>query len=193
MRLRGAFKRKDISFVILFAALFLVGVTVGAFISVKVSQSELEAFESTVRYSAEHSADNPFKTAKQSLLSVAVFAVLIWLSGFLPLSVKLITDGAVIVYKGTLVGYTVGLLSRTYALMGLGIAAVSILPQYVLLLPFMFYLSVKAIQFERKGSNNKAFYKYVGLFAVSVFVCIAAAFTDAFITGKLLKLFVLNI
>ena len=191
MRLRGTFKRECISLVILFAALFLVGVTVGAFISVKVSQSELEAFRSALRYSAEHSADNPFKTAKQSLLSVIVFAVLVWLSGFFPLSVKLITDGTVIIYKGTLVGYTVGLLSRTYAFMGLGIAAVSILPQYILLLPLIFYLSVNAIQFERK--SNKVFYKYFVLFAVSAFVCVAAAFIDAFVTGNLLKLFVLNI
>ena len=191
MRLRGTFKRECISLVILFAALFLVGVTVGAFISVKVSQSELEAFRSALRYSAEHSADNPFQTAKQSLLSVIVFAVLVWLSGFFPLSVKLITDGTVIIYKGTLVGYTVGLLSRTYAFMGLGIAAVSILPQYILLLPLIFYLSVNAIQFERK--SNKVFYKYFVLFAVSALVCVAAAFIDAFVTGNLLKLFVLNI
>ncbi len=193
MRLRGTFKRECISLVILFAALFLVGVTVGAFISVKVSQSELEAFRSALRYSAEHSADNPFKTAKQSLLSVIVFAVLVWLSGFFPLSVKLITDGTVIIYKGTLVGYTVGLLSRTYAFMGLGIAAVSILPQYILLLPLIFYLSVNAIQFERKNINNKVFYKYFVLFTVSVFVCVVAAVTDAFVTGNLLKLFVLYI
>ncbi len=195
MRLNGAFnfKRNYISLVILFAVLFLVGVTVGAFISVKVPQSEIETFKSNMKYSAEHFADNPFITAKQSLLSVMVFAVLIWLSGFLSLSVKLITDGIVVIYKGTLVGYTVGLLSHTYAFTGLGIAAVSILPQYILLLPLMFYLSAKAIQFERKNINNKVFYKYFVLFTVSVFVCVVAAVTDAFVTGNLLKLFVLYI
>ena len=189
--LSSAFRRRkpECLTAVLLAVMFLVGVTIGAFISGGTSEGEIEAFRSTVGYSAEHSAENPFETVKASFFSVSAVGLLIWLFGFLAVLPKILLSSTVISYKGAVVGYTVGMLLRTYALKGLCIAALSILPQYVFFLPFVFYLGSRAVTFEMTKGNKKSLKGYCKLLLPLAAVCAFSAFADAFISGRLLKLF----
>ena len=187
MILRGAFKRENSLWLILFAVMFLVGVTAGACISSKAAEDELDAFKADISYSAEQTSNNRIETARESFLSILAFSALIWICGFFALPVKLAAISAVIIYKGLLVGYTVGLLSYAYALKGLGIAAATIIPQYILVIPLMFFLARQAMIFETKRRKNKDLYKYSFNILVFTVFCAAAAFADAYISAAIIR------
>lgn len=174
---------------VLLAVMFLVGVTIGAFISGRTSESERETFKSAIVYSAEHSSENPLKTARTSFISVSAVGLFFWICGFFTAAITVVLCGTTFIYKGVAVGYTVGMLLHTYTFKGLCIAVFTILPQYVFFLPFVFYLAGRATVFELKRGNNKGLKEYIKLLLPLAAVCLISAFADAFVSGGILKLF----
>ena len=175
---------------ILFAALFLVGVTGGAFMASGAAEEEMAEFAGNVSYWAEHSGNSNMETTVKSFLSISGTLLFIWLSGFLHKIPCALISGAVVLYKGTVTGYTVGMLSRTYALKGVLLAAVGILPQYIILLPLMFLLSTAAFSFDlHPPVQPAAVKKYLAFLGVALVFSALAALSDGFVSGKLMHMF----
>ena len=105
-----------------------------------------------------------------------------WISGFFPKWMSLIVCAFGVLYKGTITGYTIGMLVRSFSYKGIYISLVGILPQYVILLPLIFFVGVEAITYE-KGYRIK---KYLGVLGVALLLSALTAVIDGAAVSKLL-------
>ncbi|MDP4117866.1 MAG: stage II sporulation protein M [Bacillota bacterium] len=176
-----------------FAVMFLVGITAGAFIAARVMPEETNAFMKTVKYSAEHSGDNVWRTVGGSFVSIVGTVLLLWLSGFFYKWISIALSGTAVVCKGAVTGYTVAMLTRAYVWRGALMAVISIFPQYLILLPLMFFMGARAVMFSLKNDFKSAksakFKNYIILLVVALFLSLAAALLDGFAAGYLMNRF----
>ena len=164
------------------ALFFLVGVSAGAYISVNEFKNTEISFKEDILYSVNNI--NPFKTTVNSGISVAFTVSVLWISSFFKKAVSVILCTGIITFKGVVTGYTVGMLTICYKMKGLLLAIASILPQYIILLPLLFFVSVAVYSYCSKNISLKT---YFIIFVVSVILGIIPAIMDGYLSGHLLK------
>ena len=164
------------------ALFFLVGVSAGAYISVNEFKNTEISFKEDILYSVNNI--NPFKTTVNSGISVAFTVSVLWISSFFKKAVSVLLCTGIITFKGVVTGYTVGMLTICYKMKGLLLAIASILPQYIILLPLLFFVSVAAYSYCSKNISLKT---YFIIFVVSVILGIIPAIMDGYLSGHLLK------
>jgi hypothetical protein len=164
------------------ALFFLVGAGVGAYISVCDFKNAEISFKEDLIYSINNI--NPIKTVASSWVSVFFTIAVLWVSGFFKKIVSVVLCTAVITFKGVVTGYTVGMLNICYKIKGLFLAVSGILPQYVILLPLIFFAVLSAYSFCSKNISLKT---YFVIFVCTVILGIIPAVTDGYLSGYLMK------
>ena len=185
----GFFRRyntKAFAFMFLIlAVVFLAGTAGGSFFAVKTGEYGLSEFADNINYSALHSLDNPRLTLARSFISIAVLILIIWISGFFPKPFCVTVLSVAVCYKGFVTGYTAAMLIRGFVLRGIALAVVSILPQYLILLPLVYFLGAAAFSYER---NSAAAGEYIKLISIAMVMAFLAAMSDAVIAGRLINI-----
>ncbi len=188
---QGAVGRGVLVFLVL-ALLFIVGIAVGGFIAAGTEGNQVRSFSESVKYSALHSTDNPWKTVRSSALSLGGMIVTIWLSGLLPVWICAGISAVLVANKAVVTGYTVGMLFRAYKYKGIGIAVVSILPQYLVVLPTVLLVGAAAFEFSaaiKKRMVTPDKFKSYSIWLVSgILLSLTAALVDGFVSGRLMHI-----
>ena len=190
-KLTGVIKRNSahLSFFLLFAGLFMAGVAAGSVCGAFVKAQALEEFARDVAYSVAGWKENVRETVFCSAVSACITVTALWCVGFCRKKVCLLLASAVVVFRGAVTGYTEAMLMKAFGFRGVLISAVSILPQYTVLLPLVFLTAAAAVSFSEMKLTPEKVKKYpVLLFA---FLCggVVCAFADGFVSGKLMTVF----
>lgn len=164
------------------ALFFLVGVSIGAYISVSDFNNTEISFKEDIIYSVNNIS--PLKTVISSGISVGFTVAVLWISSFLKKAGCIILCTGIVTFKGIVTGYTVGMLNMCYKAKGLALALASILPQYVILLPLLLFVSLAAYSFCSKNISLKT---YFVIFLVSIVLGIIPAIMDGYLSGYLMK------
>mgnify|MGYP003291105591 CR=1 FL=1 len=107
--------------------------------------------------------------------------MIIWVSGFTGISAYI--SSFALAYRGGIFGFVICTVYKMFGFPGGILKALIIsLPQNIIYLPFLLFLSIAALSFKRKKSAG-----YILVLAFTLFVCALSAFTDAFITSKLIN------
>ncbi len=164
------------------ALFFLAGVGIGAYISVSDFKNAEISFKEDIIYSINNI--NPLKTLVSSGISAIFTVAVLWISSFFKKAVCVVFCTGIITFKGVVTGYTVGMLTICYKIKGLMLAIASILPQYIILLPLIFFVTVAAYSFCSKNISLKT---YFAIFLVSIIIGIIPAVMDGYLSGHLMK------
>ena len=188
-RMIGVIKRKSahLYFFLFFAVVFLIGEGLGSGLSVMADKPELSEFEANLSYSVEHSGEDMTRAVVQSAISVSLLVLSLWMCGFLPKAAAIAVTSAVIAYKGVAVGYTIGMIVRVLGFSGLWLAVVSMLPQYIFLLPLMFVAAEVAVNYFSGASVSVKIKKYFVTAFVFLFAGIICSFMDGAVSAILIK------
>lgn len=190
-KLTGVIKRNSahLSFFLLFAGFFMTGITVGSVSGAFVNADVLEEFTAGVAYSAAMWKDNVTETVTNSGFSVCITLTVLWCTGFFRKKFCVFVASVIVVFKGIVTGYTEAMLIKAFGLRGVWVSAVSILPQYIVLMPLVFLAAMVAVHFSEMNFTPEKAKKYPVI--LLAFICggIFCAFADGFVSGKLLTLF----
>ncbi len=187
----GVIKRKSLHlyFFLLFAVIFLVGIGLGSVFASFVKGLSVKEFAENVNYSMAHSGGNIREAVLSSAFSVYTLVLLLWCCGFCKKWLCIVIAAVVVTFKGVVTGYTTAMLIKAFGMHGVGIATVSILPQYIILLPLVFFEATAAVIFSQMHFTKVKLKKYTVLLPVFLITGFICALADGFGAGKLMALF----
>lgn len=124
----------------------------------------------------------------KSFLQCVKPVLLMWLSGFLNIAVY--SNMIAIMYKGVVLGVSVGALLKTYGIgKGMVVFACGIMPQYFVFVPVLMYVCIATFEFSKSRQKPKRkFVNYVLHLMIALIGCLFTALTDTYVTSLLLRL-----
>ncbi len=172
-------------FFLILAVLFLIFLGIGGFMAARETTEKVAEFSNSIIYSVNQLSDTRFTTFLNSLASISFTVMLMWFCGFLGKICCIFICGAVISFKGVVTGYTIGMLIGAFNLKGILVSVVSILPQYIILLPLMFFVSASAYGYTVKKISTKIYFLKAIIFTL---IGAFAAILDGYISSLLMKI-----
>ncbi len=151
----------------IFMLTFISGVTAGAVFA-------LFSINTDVLKVTDASKMTVFINSFTSLLKPCM---VIWLCGFLPVSVYL--SAGTLAYRGSILGFATGCIMKYY---GLGAAICATLPQNIIFFPFLLFVSLAAAG-QKKNSRSG----YIITLILTFLICGLSALIDTYITSFLIK------
>ncbi|WP_047151953.1 stage II sporulation protein M [Aneurinibacillus tyrosinisolvens] len=191
--------RENSSLYLFTIVLFIMGVGFGAIVvnSLGLTQKQ-ELFMYVSQFFHELKSDNitdPVRGFQSSLGHYLKYVGLMWILGLSIIGLPLIL--IMVFLKGVVVGFTVGFLVNQLKWQGLYFAAVSVLPQNLLVIPAIIIVATAGVSFslrlvqsrfkKRGGPIYPQFLAYSSLILImGAIMAIAAAF-EAFVSPSLMK------
>ncbi len=190
MKFTGVIKRNSshLYFFLLFSGFFMVGIVAGSVIATFFNSREIELFAENVRYSAIHYGGEIKGTVVNSAFSVGMLLVLLWCCGFCKKWLGFFISASAVVFKGAVTGYTFAMLMKAFGTRGIVISAASVFPQYIVLLPAVFFAATAAMSFCEMNFTKTKLKKYLILFLIYLAATVICAFADGFAAGKLMAM-----
>lgn len=189
-KLIGVLKRNSphLSFFLLFALVFMLGIAMGSVIAIFAETEVLEEFAKSTSTAVEHSGEEVKEAVVRAALSVCTLVLTLWGCGFLRKWLCFVLSSCVIVFKGMVTGYTTAMLVRGFGLHGIAISAVSILPQYIVLLPLVFCVATAAVNNSEYMPQAEKIKKYSLKLLLFLAVGLLCALADVLGAGTLMKI-----
>ncbi|KAB3537403.1 stage II sporulation protein M [Alkaliphilus pronyensis] len=181
---------------------FLIGISVGAF-TVKVvnvhQKQELISYLRSFFHLLDESSLTGVEIFKESFSNSFQLLFLSWFMGLLLIGVPLIF--MIIVFRGFVIGFTVGLIIEEFKLYGVLLFILAIFPQNILLIPLYIVAAVTSVSFAImiiKGKFNKAkglnygrlFLIYTLTYLGILLIVVLSSFIEAFIVPFFIRFIV---
>lgn len=132
------------------------------------------------------------------ILKYGKYVVMIWCCGFIAPGAVMVL--VIIIFKGISYGFTTALLVKQYGQTGIKFAALSYLPQNIILIPayiFIAYVSIEYIlkkfkvlppKARLKREKHKSYLEYIIILFAELLVVSAASIIEVYLVPILLKL-----
>ncbi|QYY43755.1 stage II sporulation protein M [Aneurinibacillus thermoaerophilus] len=191
--------RENSSLYLFTIVLFIMGVGFGAVVvnSLGMTQKQ-ELFMYVSQFFHELTNDDitdPLRSFQSSLGHYLKYIGFMWILGLSIIGLPLIL--IMVFLKGVVVGFTVGFLVNQLQWKGLYFAAVSVLPQNLLVIPAMIIVATAGISFslhliqsrfmKKGGALYPRFFVYSALILIMGVVMTVAAGFEAFVSPSLMK------
>jgi stage II sporulation protein M len=169
---------------------FFAGMIAGILFVGTVSENQSDEISNFINYFCQQAVEqsiSPHKILEASIVSNLRTLCLLWICGLFFVLIPVVY--AVVAVKGFGIGFTIGYLSFHYGFKGFMLSMASIVPQSIIVLPLLFYLSLHSICFallrrkkiKGKLDSSRDIKRFTYYFLAGGCFLIFSSFVDAFI------------
>ncbi|GKU30129.1 stage II sporulation protein M [Clostridium folliculivorans] len=185
---------------LIITAVFIVGVVLGVYSILYMSQaskndvmSYFNSFVSSVSDKQINYKDLIIESLKNNL----IFFIGILLLGFIIVGAPFVL--IIVLVKGFLIGFSFSLLVNILGNRGVGLALIALVPQNIVIVPFIIICSSLAVQFSmaklkskftKSVVSNEAILSYVNFYLFSAIFLVAGIFLETYIVPNLMKIII---
>ncbi|WP_026487578.1 stage II sporulation protein M [Caldanaerobius polysaccharolyticus] len=194
--IRNSVRRHSVLYVICVICL-AIGIATGSFSIKALDEGQkkdlIQYFNSFMQAFKAQNMDS-HQILKISLQNNLIMSLVFWVSGATILGVPIII--ILLLFKGFLIGYTVGFLIEGLYLKGIAISSVAVFPQNVFIVPGFIMLSVNGILFSSRIVKNKrahfsryreGFARYTITSMLIIGFIVIGSFVEAYLVPLLVK------
>ncbi|WP_160678793.1 stage II sporulation protein M [Clostridium sp. C8-1-8] len=179
---------------------FIIGLILGVYSTLYMSQSSksdvtsyFNSFVSSVSDKQINYKDLVIESVKNNL----IFFVSILLLGLIFIGAPFVL--LIVLGKGFLIGFSFSLLVNVLGNRGIGLALIALLPQNIVIVPFIIICSSLSIQFSmaklkskftKSIMSNEAIVSYVNFYLFSAVFLVAGIFLETYIVPNLMKIII---
>jgi stage II sporulation protein M len=185
---------------LIITVVFIVGLVLGVYSILYMSQtskndvmSYFNSFVSSVSDKQINYKDLIIESLKNNL----IFFIAILMLGFIIVGAPFVL--IIVLVKGFLIGFSFSLLINILGNRGIGLALIALVPQNIVIVPFIIMCSSLAVQFSmaklkskftKASVSNEAILSYVNFYLFSAIFLVAGIFLETYIVPNLMKIII---
>lgn len=149
LRILYNYTRENWTIIILLLIFFVVGIAIGSISSVNLNEAQRKDLNVYVNnlFQQSSSTISQFEIFKLNFLNYLKLILILWLLGITVIGIPIIL--LIITYKGFTTGFSIGFLFSSFNnVKSILFIIYSVLPQSLLLIPFLIFLCISGIKFS---------------------------------------------